>query len=395
MKKFYCDFHLHIGRNSEGKRVKIVAAKNLTFANIAKECLERKGIDILGIVDCASLRVAEDIEKLFQSGELTELAKGGLCYKNKIVILPASEVETGEKKGCSAHQLVYFPFWRQMKEYSRIMSERYIKNINISTQKARLNMAGLLDLVDSLGGIVIPAHAFTPHKGIYGNCVSRLADILTPEQLAKIPALELGLSADSILADQLSEVANMTFLTNSDAHSLPKIGREYNVLELEEANYEEVLLAWKRQKGRKVLANYGLDPRLGKYHRTFCLQCSSIVTGEPPLFHCDQCGSQKIVTGVLDRLKAIADQAEGVHPQHRPPYHYQIPLEFVPGIGSKTLDKLISVFGSEMAVLHKATEKDLLEVVGTKLAENIINARSGKLAIVAGGGGNYGKVLCE
>lgn len=395
MKKYYCDFHLHIGRNSLGQRVKIVGAKNLTFENIARECSERKGIDILGIVDCASPRVGADIEELLSKGELKELPQGGMGYRDKTVILLASEVETGERQGCSAHHLVYFPHWQQMKDYSRVMGEKYIKNINISTQKAYLNMAGLIDLVDSLGGVVVPAHAFTPHKGIYGNCVARLAEILSPEQIAKIPAVELGLSADSNLADQISEVAPLTFLTNSDAHSLPKIGREYNILELEEANFQEVLWAWRGKKGRKVLANYGLDPRLGKYHRTFCLKCSSIVKGKAPQYQCDNCGSTQVVPGVLDRIKEIADQGEGIHPPHRPKYNYQIPLEFVPGVGKKTLDKLIAVFGSEMAVLHQASQEQLIEVVGSKIAQHIVLAREGRLELQAGGGGHYGKVLAD
>jgi len=395
VQKFYCDFHLHIGRNSLGKRVKIVGAKNLTFENIAKECLERKGIDILGVVDSGSPRVQRDIEELMELGQLEELERGGLCYQKKTIILLASEVETGESQGCSAHHLVYFPYWRQMKEYTEIMAKDYIKNVNISTQKAYLTMAQLIDLVDSLGGVVVPAHAFTPHKGIYGNCVVRLAEILTPEQIKKIPALELGLSADTNLADQVSEVREMSFLTNSDAHSLPKIGREYNVLWLEEPNFQEVLMAWRRQEGRKIIANYGLDPRLGKYHRTFCLECESIVQGPPPLFQCENCGSSKVVRGVLDRLKEIADQPQGTHPPHRPPYNYQIPLEFVPGVGSKTLDKLIAHFGSEMAVLHEASAEELIEVVGERVGKSIALAREGKLELEVGGGGHYGKVLAE
>lgn len=395
MGKFYCDFHLHIGRNSLGKRVKIVGAKNLTFENIAKECLERKGIDILGIVDCGSPRVGYDIDDLLARGEMEELEEGGLRYKGKTVILLGSEVETGEEKGCSAHLLVYFSHWHQMKEYTKVMAEKYIKNVNISTQKAYLNMSQLMDLVDSLGGVVIPAHAFTPHKGIYGNCVPRLADILTSAQIASIPAIELGLSADTRLADQISEVKNMTFLTNSDAHSLPKIGREYNVLELEAANFQEVLKAWRGEEGRKVIANYGLDPRLGKYHRTFCLNCSAIAQGQPPQYQCAECGSRQVVPGVLDRIKEIADQPEGIHPSHRPPYHYQIPLEFVPGVGKKTLDKLIASFGSEMAVLHEASPEDLFKVVGEKIGQHIVLAREGNLELQVGGGGHYGKVLVE
>ena len=117
---------------------------------------------------------------------------------------------------------------------------------------------------------MIPAHAFTPHKSVYGNCVRRLPEMFSKSTLKKIPAIELGLSANTEIADRLKELAEYTFLTNSDAHSLPKIGREYNIIELEKANFKEVLLALQRKEGRKISANYGLDPKLGKYHRTFC-----------------------------------------------------------------------------------------------------------------------------
>lgn len=76
-------------------------------------------------------------------------------------------------------------------------------------------------------GVLIPAHAFTPHKSFYGNCTSRLERIFK-EEFNKIFAIELGLSADTELADQISELETRTFVTNSDAHSLPKIAREYN-----------------------------------------------------------------------------------------------------------------------------------------------------------------------
>ena len=67
-----CDLHVHIGRSSSGKPVKITAARDLTFENIAVECADRKGVDIVGIVDCASPPVLDDIRVLVDSGEMVE-----------------------------------------------------------------------------------------------------------------------------------------------------------------------------------------------------------------------------------------------------------------------------------------------------------------------------------
>ena len=74
---------------------------------------------------------------------------------------------------------------------------------------------------------------------------------------------------------------------------------------------------------------------------------------------------------------------------HRPPYIYQIPLTFIPGLGGKTIDRLLSVFGTEMNILHRASFDDIEGAIGTEIATKIINAKEGKLKLVEGGGGIY------
>jgi uncharacterized protein (TIGR00375 family) len=222
-----------------------------------------------------------------------------------------------------------------------------------------------------------------------------MTEVFPPESWARVPAVELGLSADSDLADRIAELSEKTFLSNSDAHSLPKIAREYNLLRMEEPTYEEFLRALRREQGRAVIANYGLDPRLGKYHRTRCEECDWIATQPPPLAHCEHCGSTQVTMGVLDRIHEIADSAEPQPPPHRPPYRYQVPLQFVPKVGSVRLNRLINRFGSEMAVLHEASREALAQTVGTEVAELIVRAREGKLALQAGGGGRYGRALAS
>jgi PHP family Zn ribbon phosphoesterase len=99
--------------------------------------------------------------------------------------------------------------------------------------------------------------------------------------------------------------------------------------------------------------------------------------------------------GVLDRIVQIQDTFEPESPDHRPPYHYQIPLQFVPKVGSVRLNRLINRFGSEMAVLHEATPQALAQTIGTEIADLIVKAREGKLAVQAGGGGRYGRAIAD
>ncbi len=250
----------------------------------------------------------------------------------------------------------------------------------------------LIDIVEKYDGILIPAHIFTPHKSYYGNCADRLKDIFK-EKYDKVFAVELGLSSDTFLADQISELENKTFLTNSDAHSLPRIAREYNKIKVENISFKEIVKALKNEDGRKVVANYGLDPKLGKYHRSFCEDCNDSILIDEAASICPKCGKENITFGVFDRIELIKDKKETQSPKNRPPYIYQVPLTFIPGVGGKTIDKLLNHFETEMNILHKATQDDIEAVAGEKVAKNIYNACKGNIAVHSGGGGVYGKVL--
>jgi len=391
MNTYFMDFHVHIGRSNSGAPVKITASRDLTFANIAQECKHRKGIDIVGIVDCASPEVIDDISQLINSGEMKPLKEGGLIYQDKVTIILGSEIETKEANGGLSHQIAFFPYFEDVKEFSKTLSH-LVTNVSLSSQNCKISAQEFFKIINRIGGILIPAHVFTPHKSVYGKCVKRLKEMFSRATLKKIPAIELGLSADTEIADHLKELAEYTFLTNSDAHSLPKIGREYNIIELEKANFKEILLALQRKEGRRIIANYGLDPKLGRYHRTFCEVCNYIATSNPPVYKCEKCGSDKIVKGVFDRIVEIGDYQQSISPSHRPPYYHQVPLEFVPGVGKKTLNKLFNYFGTEMNILHKASYQEISQVVGFEIAKNIILARKGLLKLSPGGGGKYGKV---
>ena len=397
MYEIFADLHVHIGRSESGKPIKITAAKSLNFANIAKECAEKKGINVVGIIDCASPYVIEDIENFLKTGDAYELKDGGIIYKDKVCIMLGSEVETSEKgrngKSGSAHNICFFPHLSDIKAFSNELSH-HLKNITLSTQRTDLSGYDLIDIVEKYNGILIPAHAFTPHKSYYGNCTDRLEDIFK-EKFDKIFAIELGLSSDTYLADTISELETRTFLTNSDAHSLPKIAREYNKMQVEDISFKEIVKALKNEDGRKVIANYGLDPKLGKYHRSFCEDCNDSIEINEAATKCPKCGGNNITFGVFDRIDLIKDKNNTKSPEFRPPYIYQIPLSFIPGVGGKTVEKLINHFETEMNILHKATADDIEAVVGTKVANNIINAINGDVHVHSGGGGVYGKVSVE
>lgn len=199
--------------------------------------------------------------------------------------------------------------------------------------------------------------------------------------------MNFGLSADTDYADRIRELADKKFLTNSDAHSLPKIAREYNTFEMENISFESFkkVLGYedKIQNGDNklnyIVCNNGMYSRLGKYNKTYCDMCECVSEIEDG--KCKKCGSKKIVKGVEDRVLEIAD-GESISPKNRPEYMYKIPLEYIPKLGKKTKEKMLEFYGTEMNILNKVSIKNIEENFGKQIAKNIEIARNGNITIV-------------
>ncbi|HEU5138604.1 MAG TPA: endonuclease Q family protein [Bacillales bacterium] len=386
MNRYYADLHIHIGRTTSGRPVKITGAKSLTLENIIREAAEIKGLNLIGIIDCHVPEVISEFETLIEEGTVTPQEGGGLRFKD-VAVLPGSEIEIYDEHCRGAfHVIVFFPDLDRMKTFSAWLSG-HMKNITLSSQRYYGTGKALQEKVKELSGLFIVAHAFTPHKGLYGSGVKQhLTEVLDPDM---IDAFELGLSANTGMADQIPELHRYPYLSNSDAHSLPKMAREYQTIEMEEPTFHEFEMALRSEEGRRVTANYGLDPRLGKYHRTMCEECYQVIEdGEARV--CPHCGNKRITKGVYDRLQEL--RAENRDFPERPAYIHQVPLEFIPKLGPKTLDKLRNYFGTDMAILHEVPEAELRSVVSGQIADYIMQARHGELSIRIGGAGRYGKV---
>lgn len=379
----YADFHIHVGRSLNGKGVKITASSALTLPEIMAYSQNVKGLDMVGIVDSHSIGVREDYRELLQNGIICPVEGGGYRF-GQLVIIPGMEIELKVGKG-HCHFLAYFSSLERLETFLQGIKSS-VRNWQLSSQKAYLEAREWIERVEEAEGIWLPAHAFTPHKGIYGSCCQRMQDVL-----AKLPsALEMGLSADRNMARSLSEIDDLLLLSNSDAHSLPNIAREYNLIELEDKSFYGLKNLIQRGRGR-LIKNYGMHPKIGKYHRSYCPSCSKILNMNPPVTKCPDCGSEKIILGVLDRLTLLADRK--IHLYRRDPsYIYRVPLGFLPGIGPKKYTQLLNKFGTELAVYHEAGAEDLISLVGEKITAILLQAREGTLEFSPGGGGYFGKV---
>src|SRR5690625_2713805 len=372
LNNYFADMHIHIGRDIYNKPVKITASKNLTLTNVLIEASRRKGIDMVGVIDCHSPAVQEEILQLLQKGEAIELEDGGIKFENVMLIL-GSEIEIYDEF-CQGpiHVLCYFPTLQSIHKFSKWLSKR-MKNITLSSQRYYGGAKDLQYKVKELDGLFIPAHVFTPFKSLYGKGVIKsLIEVFDPDL---IDGIELGLSSDTGMADQIEELHRYSFLTNSDSHSLAKIAREYQQITMDEPSFREFNYALHQVDGRKIAINFGMNPKLGKYYTTVCQQCMESV--EFLTEECPYCGSRKIVNGVFDRILQLKSAEKA--PQKRPPYIYQVPLEYLPGIGPKTFEKLLEHFHTEMNIIHHVTKEHLTELLSAPLAEMILDMREGKL----------------
>lgn len=385
MRHFYADLHIHIGRTASGKPVKITGSKTLTLHNILHYASNQKGLDLIGVIDCHSPEILYELEVLVNRGEMVELAEGGLRYEQTTLIL-GSEIEIYDTY-CHGpiHVLAFFPTIEKMKAFSHWMS-RHVKNITLSSQRIYVDGRMLQQKVYEHDGLFVPAHVFTPFKSLYGKGVkASLTEVFDPNL---IDAIELGLSSDTHMVSHIKEIQQYSFLSNSDAHSLGKMAREYVTLALNDANFNEFKMALRNQAERKISANYGLNPLLGKYYETVCADCGQHIADNINV--CTNCNSAKLIKGVATRIQELSDVEAPI--VLRPPYIHQVPLDFIPGLGAKMFERLLQAFGTEMNILHHVSKEQLMEVVPEKLAQLIDLARNGQLSFTHGGGGKYGKV---
>ena len=202
---------------------------------------------------------------------------------------------------------------------------------------------------------------------------------------------------------RLSALDKITLISNSDAHSPAKIGREANVFDAE-LSYSSMIEAIKSKDPQRFLYTIEFFPEEGKYHydghRNCEISCSSEETKKYNGI-CPVCG-KPLTIGVLSRVEELADRPEGFKPENAIPFKSLIPLEEIiaevlgVGVGTKGVEKeyknLIGKFGSELGILLDIPLSDLKSETLPEISEAISRVREGKIRVEPGYDGVYGKI---
>lgn len=373
------DFHVH-------SCFSMASSKDMLIKNMAPKS-KLKGLNLLGTGDAFHQGWLDIIEDT-----TTYLGDGIYAYGDMDFVL-TTEVE-GKSK---IHHLIIIPDLEIARELSDKLPS---KNKNVDGRpKTQLDGAELLDLVRQYDCLIGPAHAFTPWTGMYKSY-----DSIYDCYEKKPDFVELGLSADTFMADTIDELKDFPFLTNSDAHSPwpHRLGREFNQIELEDISFSSIK---KAIKNRDIKANYGLLPNLGKYHMTACTKCFKLV--DPVIARENRmkcsCGGT-IKKGVDFRIYEISDYPRPKHPDFRPKYVHLMPLAelistvYDKGVTTKTVQgkwqKLVDTFQSEINVLIESPIEEISKI-DLNVAPAIEAFRNNSINVIPGGGGKYGELSFE
>ena len=251
-------------------------------------------------------------------------------------------------------------------------------------------------------GILIPAHIWTPHFSVLGaksgfDSVEECFEELAPY----IHALETGLSSDPAMNWRISKLDRYQLVSNSDAHSPSKLGREANLLDID-CSYEG--LYWAIQTGEGLEGTVEFFPEEGKYHFDGHRKCGvSLSPAEAERLGgiCPVCG-KKLTMGVDHRVEQLADRAEGFVKKDGKKYESLVPLPEVISacMGYSTASKkvqgcfeqMIQTLGTEFDILRNVPSEDIKSCAGERIAEGIENVRTGNVKRIPGYDGEYGKI---
>jgi len=252
--------------------------------------------------------------------------------------------------------------------------------------------------------LLIPAHAWTPWFSIFGSKsgFDSLAECFE-EESANIHAIETGLSSDPAMNWRLSALDRITLISNSDAHSPRKIGREANVFNCAPA-YKDIVESLKSHDPQKFLFTIEFFPAEGKYHYDGHRKCGVRWSPAETKRHkglCPVC-AKAVTIGVMHRVDDLADREAGYVPPRAIPAKHLIPLEEILADalgarpGTKTVDKeyerLTALLGSELKILLDVEEEELKKSSSPHVWERILKIRREEVQMEPGYDGVYGKI---
>ncbi len=405
---FIADFHIH----SKYSR----ATSRECIPEILELWARRKGLDLIGTGDFTHPAWREELkEKLIPSEEGLYTLKddfrrednvAGINFKPRFIV--SGEISSIYKKNGKVrkiHNLILLPSLEDAGALSRRLEA--IGNLHSDGRPILgLDSRDLLEITLDVckDAIFIPAHIWTPHFSLFG-AYSGFDDIQEcfEDLTGYIHALETGLSSDPPMNWRLSALDSLSLVSNSDAHSPANLAREANLFDTV-LSYPHISRALQNRDTKELFGTIEFFPEEGKYHydgHRNCKVCLKPTDTEAASGICPVCGG-RITVGVLHRVEALSDRNEGFVSSAAKHFESLIPLREViaasTGLTAASMkvkekyDGLIHNLGPELFILREAQLHDIELKAGPLVAEGIRRLRSGKVEVLPGYDGEYGKI---
>jgi len=398
---YICDLHIH-------SRYSRACSKDLTLENIDRWA-KIKGIDIVGTGDFTHPAWFKEL-----ASQLEEAHPGLFRLKKSsagTLFLLSSEISCIYTQGGRMRRLHICLLAPNLEFVTKLIRALENKGANLKADgrpiiglSAKELFKICLDIDEK--HLTVPAHAWTPWFAIFGSksgfdsiaeCYEELTD--------RIYSVETGLSSDPPMNWRLSGLDNITLVSNSDAHSLPNLGREANVLELTQPSYSEIYDIIKSKNQKKFLYTIEFFPEEGMYHFDGHRECKVSFSPDQTKKRqgiCPQC-QKPLTIGVLNRVDNLADRKkEGIDKNKFIPYKSLIPLQEiiadVLGVGKQSKKvqaeyfNLIKAGQNEFNILINLSQEQLEAITYPKIAAGIIKTRQGQVKLIPGFDGQYGKI---
>ncbi|MCL5786932.1 MAG: endonuclease Q family protein [Candidatus Marsarchaeota archaeon] len=392
---YITDLHIH-------SRYAAACSDKLTIENIERAA-EEKGINIIGTGDFTHPKWMEELKSSLKEGS------EGMYHANneRINFVLSSEVCTisnPEGKGAKkVHTCIIAPSITDAESINSSLS----KHGNLGIDGRPVLMISAEELANEIKeacpeAILFPAHIWTPWFGALGAMSGFNSMEDAYGSAAKhISGYETGLSSDPPMNWRVSKLDRYAMLSNSDAHSLPKLAREATVFDLKEPSYKELANAITSNKNIRMTVEF--YPEEGKYHFDGHRNCKVSLSPEQSKRYngiCPVC-RRKLTIGVMHRVDELADREEGYVPKNAPSYVHAVPLieiiSQVTGKGQGTAQvtgaysKMITKFGNEMNALINAKPEDL-EAADREVGKAIERVREERIKVTPGYDGVFGIV---
>jgi len=392
--RIVADFHIH-------SKYSRATSRDMDLEHLV-ESARLKGINLLGTGDFTHFLWLEELRQ-----KLNPLSYGLYEYKgiNFILTTEVSNIYFQKGRMRRIHNIIFAPTFEVVEKINGALS----KYGNLSADGRPILGLTAEDLVELVLGIssdclIVPGHIWTPWFSLFGS-ESGFDSIeeCFGKYTKNIYALETGLSSDPAMNWRLSSLDRFTLISNSDSHSPSRIGREANVFEAK-LDYLEILDILKRKDKNRFLFTIEFFPQEGKYHYDGHRNCQVRLSPKETIKLkgiCPKCG-KPLTVGVMHRIEELADREENFVPENAIPFKNMVPLEEIiassKGVGPDTQQvkqeylNIVGHLGTEFDILFNFSEEELYESLSPQVAEGIIRVRKGKLHILPGYDGEYGKI---